>query len=154
MNTQGTGVLHYASAVEIDKQGILIVGRSGSGKSALAIDLISRGATLIADDQTVVIPGSPPRLSPPASIAGIIEVRGVGLLRLPSRSDAPAALIVDLDREAEERLPARKTADLLGCKVHWIPGKNLPYLTATVIMAVRGQFLDPETEVNTARNED
>ncbi|MEM6934199.1 MAG: hypothetical protein AAF526_11505, partial [Pseudomonadota bacterium] len=78
----------------------------------------------------------------------------VGLLRLPSRSDAPAALIVDLDREAEERLPARKTADLLGCEVHCIPGKNLPYLTATVIMAVKGQFLDPETEVNTARNED
>lgn len=95
----------HASAISVAGRAVLISGRSGQGKSDLALRLIDRGATLISDDYTVVrrIDG---RLvaTPPANIAGKIEVRGVGLLDLPYEADVPVGLLIDLDI-AVERLP-------------------------------------------------
>jgi serine kinase of HPr protein (carbohydrate metabolism regulator) len=95
----------HASAVSIAGRAVLIAGRSGQGKSDLALRLIDRGAALVSDDYTIVrrVDG---RLvaTPPANIAGKIEVRGVGLLDLVYDSDAPVGLIIDLDLPVE-RLP-------------------------------------------------
>ncbi|HET9428065.1 MAG TPA: HPr kinase/phosphatase C-terminal domain-containing protein [Allosphingosinicella sp.] len=95
----------HASAIAIGDRAVLIGGRSGQGKSDLALRLIDRGALLISDDYTFVrrVDG---RLlaSAPATILGKIEVRGLGLLELPTAQDLPVALFVDLDR-APERLP-------------------------------------------------
>jgi hypothetical protein len=99
----------HASCVAIGAgdagRAVLIVGRSGAGKSDLALRLIDRGATLVSDDYTVVqrVEG---RLiaSAPATIAGRIEVRGLGILRFPTRPEAPVALLVMLG-EAVPRLP-------------------------------------------------
>ncbi|MFN3945522.1 MAG: HPr kinase/phosphorylase [Allosphingosinicella sp.] len=95
----------HASCVAIGGRAVLLAGRSGSGKSDLAMRLIDRGAALVSDDYTLVrrVEG---RLlaSPPATIAGRIELRGIGLLTLPFTSDAPVALLIDLDR-MPERLP-------------------------------------------------
>lgn len=95
----------HASAVAIAGRAVLIAGRSGQGKSDLTLRLIDRGAALVSDDYTVVrrVDG---RLvaTPPANIAGKIEVRGVGLLELPHEADVPVGLIIDLD-VAVERLP-------------------------------------------------
>lgn len=94
----------HASAVAIDGRGVLILGASGSGKSSLALRLIDRGATLIADDQ-VELREHRGRVEAGAlaSIFGKLEVRGVGIVDCDAAT-APIALVIDLGRTAE-RLP-------------------------------------------------
>lgn len=95
----------HASAVAVAGRAVLIGGRSGQGKSDLALRLIDRGAALVSDDYTIVrrVAGRLLAAAPP-TIIGKIEVRGVGLVEMKSESDAPVALFVDLD-SAMERLP-------------------------------------------------
>lgn len=99
--------LVHATAVALEGQGLLLLGPSGSGKSDLALRLIGDGAFLISDDQVqIVIEDGRPLASPPAPIAGLIEARGVGLLRLPYRTRIPLLLAVELVPAAQvERLP-------------------------------------------------
>lgn len=99
-----TETLH-ATAVAIAGRGVLLSGRSGSGKSDLALRLIDRGHMLISDDRVQTLAkGGCLLLSPPAAIAGLMEVRGLGLIRMPFLSGVAAALFVILDEESE-RLP-------------------------------------------------
>lgn len=95
----------HTSCVAIGGRAVLIGGRSGRGKSDLALRLIDRGAALVADDYTFVrrVEGSL-LASPPEAIAGKLEVRGVGIVEFPPSREVPVVLFVDLDVEAE-RLP-------------------------------------------------
>jgi len=95
----------HASAVSIGGRAVLIGGRSGTGKSDLALRLIDRGALLISDDYCDVrrVEGAA-RASAPDTILGKIEMRGIGIVELPTAQDVPVALLVDLDH-APERLP-------------------------------------------------
>ena len=104
----------HASCVALDGAGLLITGRPGAGKSELALDLIALGATLVADDQVLLSAEGPSVLAaPPPAIAGLIEARGLGLLRLPWVADVPLRLVVDLDRAESARLPAPRALHLL-----------------------------------------
>lgn len=95
----------HASCVARDGRAILICGRSGSGKSDLALRLIDRGSILVSDDYTMVRRvGGRLLARPPVNIEGKIEVRGIGILPLDWTADVPVCLFVDLDR-ASERLP-------------------------------------------------
>lgn len=95
-----------AGAVAIGTRALLIEGPPGSGKSSLALALIERGAGLIGDD-AVTLTACEGQLiaSPPPNIAGLLEVRGVGLARLEVAPPAPVALILALGGAAPERLP-------------------------------------------------
>jgi len=89
---------------------VLLRGPSGSGKSDLALRLIDDGARLIADDQThLAKKGHALIASPPRVLAGMIEVRGLGIVKLPRgrlMAAAPLALLVDLVHAEEvERMP-------------------------------------------------
>ena len=113
MTTVSSETLH-ASCVAIDGRAVLIEGRSGSGKSDLALRLIDRGAQLVSDDYTVLIRERGRLLAqPPATIAGRIEVRGLGIVEMSYVEGVPVALIVALvdavERMPEER-PARRIA--------------------------------------------
>ncbi len=92
----------HATAVSIGGSGVLLLGRPGSGKSDLALRLIDRGAVLIADDRVHIAADG--TLHPAPSLAGLIEVRGVGILPMPHLSGMPAVLAIDLDG-APHRLP-------------------------------------------------
>ena len=95
----------HTSCVAIGGRAVLLGGRSGRGKSDLALRLIDRGAALVSDDYTFVRRvGGTLRASAPDTIAGKIEVRGVGILEFPAERDVPVALFVDLDLDAT-RLP-------------------------------------------------
>ena len=95
----------HASCVSIGGRAVLIAGRSGTGKSDLALRLIDRGARLVSDDYTIVRRVEGRLLArAPANIEGRIEVRGVGIVEMKSVRDVPVTLLVDLD-EAPERLP-------------------------------------------------
>ncbi|GAA4812901.1 HPr kinase/phosphatase C-terminal domain-containing protein [Sphingosinicella ginsenosidimutans] len=95
----------HASAVAIEGRAVLIAGRSGSGKSDLALRLIDRGAALVSDDYTFVRRADGRLLaSAPDTIAGRIELRGVGIVEMANLRDVPVALYVDLEL-APDRLP-------------------------------------------------
>lgn len=99
---------------------MLLRGPSGSGKSDLALRLIDNGATLVSDDYTdLSVREGVLTASAPETIAGLMEVRGVGIVRLSPKSEpakpVPVALLVDLvhDSETVERLPEPQTETLL-----------------------------------------
>ncbi len=95
----------HCSCVAIHGRAVLIGGRSGTGKSDLALRLIDRGAALVSDDYTHVRRVEGRALaSAPATIKGKIEMRGVGIIELDALDDVPVALLIDLD-EVPERLP-------------------------------------------------
>ena len=95
----------HASTVAKDGRAVLITGPSGSGKSDMTLRLIDRGFTLVSDDQTIVkLNGNRLIASAPPSIAGKLEIRGIGIVEMKTVSDVPVALIVELKSEIQ-RLP-------------------------------------------------
>jgi serine kinase of HPr protein (carbohydrate metabolism regulator) len=112
--------LVQATCVSIDEMAVLLRGPSGAGKSDLALRLIDEGAALIADDLVAVriegdravarLPGDAP-----AECRGRLEVRGIGILPVPSVAVATIRLVVDLaPGGAPERLPPPETASIGG----------------------------------------
>jgi len=111
----------HASCVAIDGRAVLIEGRSGSGKSDLALRLIDRGATLVSDDYTVLVRDRDRVLAqPPATIAGRIEVRGVGIVEMPHVERVPAALVVCLADQVERLPEASESRTIAGIAVPMI----------------------------------
>jgi serine kinase of HPr protein (carbohydrate metabolism regulator) len=96
----------HASCVSIAGRGLLIGGRSGAGKSDLALRLLDRGALLVSDDYTLLRrTASGLVASAPETIRGRIEVRGVGIVDWPGATDVTVALFLDLEAEVQ-RLPS------------------------------------------------
>lgn len=87
----------HASCIAVEGKGVLLAGPSGVGKSDLALRLMDAGAELVADDWTLVREeGDALMASAPPSIAGLIEVRHIGILRVPCRPNVRIALYIDL----------------------------------------------------------
>ncbi len=98
---------------------VLLRGASGCGKSDLALRLIDQGWRLVADDQTALAArGDALLASAPPAIAGLLEIRGLGILRFPNARDARVCLVADLlPAERVERLPEQEFCDLLGVRL-------------------------------------
>jgi serine kinase of HPr protein (carbohydrate metabolism regulator) len=111
-------MLRQATAVAIGKRALLIEGAPGSGKSSLALALIDRGAVLIGDDG-VTLTAREGRLlaAPPPNIAGLLEVRGVGLLPCLTARDVPVALVIRLDPAAPRFVETAEPTEIAGCRV-------------------------------------
>ena len=87
----------HASCIAIGGKAVLLLGPSGAGKSDLALRLIDEGAKLVADDRTdLVLTRGRWVASAPATIAGLIEVRGLGIITLPALKCAPLVLAARL----------------------------------------------------------
>ncbi|HEX2885422.1 HPr kinase/phosphatase C-terminal domain-containing protein [Vineibacter terrae] len=103
-------------------QAALLRGPSGAGKSDLALRLIETGGRLVADDRTdLMVEAGQLVARPPAALAGLVEARGIGVLRLPPEhllAAAPVMLAVDLVAPAEvERMPEPRVEAILGVPV-------------------------------------
>lgn len=95
----------HTSCVAIGQRAVLIEGRSGAGKSDLALRLIDRGAQLVSDDYTILQrSGQALVATAPATIAGKIEVRGLGIIDMPFVDRVPVALLILLVDDPE-RMP-------------------------------------------------
>lgn len=105
--------LLHASCVAIGGRALLIEGPSGSGKSDLALRLIDRGAKLVSDDQ-VMLRAEQGILyaSAPATIAGKMEVRGIGIVAMEHVENMPVALFIQLQADIE-RMPLEMTTRML-----------------------------------------
>ncbi len=91
----------HGSCVSRSGEAVLLVGAPGAGKSDLALRLLARGFDLVADDQVDLRDGY---VSPPDRLAGLLEVRGIGIVRLPHAAPAHLALVAELGPPGE-RLP-------------------------------------------------
>lgn len=110
-----TQFTHSATCVALNGCALLIEGPSGSGKSVLALTLIDRGAMLIGDDGvTLEKRGDLLIASPPPNIAGLLEVRNLGLLQFPVASDIRVALVLRIDPEAPRFIDAAERVELGG----------------------------------------
>jgi HPr kinase/phosphorylase len=136
-----------AGAVVIDGRALLIAGPPGAGKSSLALALIDRGAGLIGDDAvTLAADGDHLIASAPPHIAGLIEVRGIGLVRMAVALPAPVALLLELGGAAPERLPAalphRTLAGIAVPVLAFEPGTIAPAQRAEMALRLHGLMRD------------
>lgn len=125
-------ILH-GTCVAHGQSGLLIIGASGSGKSALALQLLAMGAALVADDR-VIINNIDETLvaSCPLPIKGLIEARGVGLLAALPQPNTLVKCVVDLDQIEPDRLPPHRSITILGVEVDLVFGKDSPNLAAAL----------------------
>ena len=132
-------VLH-ASCVALEGRAVLIFGASGSGKSGLALQLIALGAALVADDRTLVWREDDTLWADvPDRLRGLIEVREVGILRVPPVGPQPVALIVDMNTPETERLPPWHTQAISGLLIPVLRNSELPHFPAAIMTYLRGQ---------------
>lgn len=115
----------HATAVLIGSKAVLVRGPSGSGKSRLALALIAMGeaglihfARLVADDRVALsVHGDRLVAAAPASLAGLVERRGQGIVPQPAESCAVVGLIVDLDAADASRMPEPESTSTTLCGV-------------------------------------
>lgn len=132
------GLLHGTS-VCLDRAGILILGPSGSGKSALALELLAHGARLVSDDQTIVTPTQDGlTLNAPAAIKGRIEARGMGILRAEPVTDVPLQLVIDRGTDETDRLPPMRQVVLCGQPVPCLHNIAGSHFSAAIVQYIRG----------------
>ena len=130
---------YHATTVAIDGAAVMITGPSGSGKSALALELIGLGAQLVADDlsQIVVQDGAPYVIAPP-KMPGVIEARGVGLINVPHCPKARLQLVVDMGQIEMARLPASPAiTEVNGCAIECLFRVDAPYFAIAVVNLLR-----------------
>ncbi len=112
----------HATCVEIQGKAILITGKSGRGKSSLALQLIDRGALLVSDDQTLMTLKKGTLMAfPPPSLKGLMEVRGVGICSFPYQEKSPVKLHVDIgEKKTVERFPESTFREYFGIKIPYL----------------------------------
>ena len=136
-------MLLHASCVAIGGKAVLLAGAPGAGKSDLALRLIDGGAQLVADDQTLLQrEGNALIAAPPASIEGLLEVRHVGLVKMPFLASAPVVLYVELvtSDAVLERLPEGDPVFLLDRPVQRL---RLPAFIASTPAKIRAALAYP-----------
>ncbi len=108
----------HATCIVLNNRGILLTGPSGSGKSDLALRMIfEKGAFLVADDRTNICNGEGrPTASCPESIKGLLEVRGIGIIKCPAVDTADIYLVAEMVETASaiERLPSPESVIISG----------------------------------------
>ncbi|WP_273248392.1 HPr kinase/phosphorylase [Sediminimonas qiaohouensis] len=129
----------HASCVAVAGAAVLITGRSGAGKSGLALRLMAMGATLVSDDRTQLrTEGKDLLADVPAAIRGQIEARFVGILPARCAGPTPVRLLVDLDRVETERLPPDRSRVILGCTVPVLHNSTTDHFSAALMQYLKG----------------
>jgi serine kinase of HPr protein (carbohydrate metabolism regulator) len=141
--SDGTEASVHASAVKVGARAVLIRGPSGSGKSRLAFDLILSGrsgqlppAILVGDDRVYLdTAGGELLVRPAPPLAGLIEIRGLGIRRCDFAEQAVVGLVIDLAAADAARLPPPEALEtnILGILLPRIPiGSGFPPLPVVV----------------------
>jgi serine kinase of HPr protein (carbohydrate metabolism regulator) len=148
MMTASAATVH-GSAVLAGRCAILIRGASGSGKSRLALALLDAArsgllgfARLVADDR-VQLEASHGRVlaRPPSALAGLLELRGVGITHVAFEPVAVVGLVVDLDAFDAQRMPAaaERTTAVAGIALPRLPVAAGQDALPAVLAALRSE---------------
>ncbi|MBK0327706.1 HPr kinase/phosphatase C-terminal domain-containing protein [Rhodobacteraceae bacterium F11138] len=130
--------IRHASCVALNGRGCLILGASGSGKSSLALSLMALGAMLVSDDRvalhrtpSAVIASAPPQLG------GLVEARGVGLLRCEFLGQVAVDVVVDMNRAETARYPDQRCIDVLGLDLPLLYRVDAPHFAPALAQFLR-----------------
>ncbi|MEM9764397.1 MAG: serine kinase [Pseudomonadota bacterium] len=138
----------HASAVAFGERGLLILGPAGAGKTRLALELVALGAELVADDRVIVEAGDGHlRMRPAPALAGLVEIRGAGILRHPHRAEAPLWLAVDLGRVPAERMAGATQIGIAGSHVPCLAGRPPVHAAALLAMLRTGALPEPDLAI-------
>ena len=132
--------LIHASCVEFMGTGLLICGPSGSGKSDLCLRMIEAGAAFISDDQTV-LENKKGKLTArcPASIKGLLEIRGIGIVEMPFIDETEISLKLSLKSlDQIDRMPEKQTEFIEGIE---IPVFSINAFSASAIIKIKMMLL-------------
>lgn len=133
-----SGLIH-GSCVCVGNNAALILGRSGSGKSDLALQMLAYGAELVADDQTSLqLQGGQVSATSPSKIKGQIEARGVGILTVIPVTKAIVRCVIDLDTEENDRHPPIRNAELLNVTLPLLQRSVHCHFPAAIMLYLRG----------------
>jgi HPr kinase/phosphorylase len=158
--TDSTRATVHASAVRVGNRAVLIRGPSGSGKSHLAFDLVLAGragqippAVLVGDDRVHLdINQGQLVVRPARELAGLIEIRGLGIRRCDFAAEAVVGMVVDLEAADAERLPASAAlrTQIYGIELPRIPAgvgyPALPLVLAALTMAAISSSPQPSAD--------
>lgn len=144
----------HGTAVAAAGRALLILGPAGAGKSSLALEMMALGAGLIADDVVKVMrrDGALWACQPDGGAAeegaahrGVIEARGLGLIRVGAAAPAEIALVIDVASPEAERIPPRRVWRCCGGAAPLL--RRPPHLSAApLLVALRaGGLIDPST---------
>lgn len=122
----------HGTAIAYAGCGCLILGKSGSGKSALAAEAILHGAKLVGDDQLVLTHQSGMLMAGAAKqISGIMALSGLGLIRMVDIMPRHVLhLVVELDQACTERLPEQQKRDYGGISIPYLRIPAVPRVSA------------------------
>jgi len=139
-----TSGLHATAVAFADTRGVMLIGASGSGKSALALQLMALGARLVADDRCLLKRDGPNLVAhAPPALSGLIEARGVGLIRVAALAEAALVLVIDMDQVEQHRLPPPRSRSWLGIALpllHKVEGGHFP---AAIVHYIGSVTLEP-----------
>lgn len=135
----------HASCVAVRGAGLLIAGGSGAGKSALALQMMALGAQMVADDRVeLTVQGTRLIADAVPPLCGLIEARGIGLLRADAAGPVPLAYVVDLDQSEPARLPEPQNIRVLRQTVPLLRAATVPNLPAALIQLLKMGRVSPE----------
>lgn len=135
-------ILH-ATCVSVDGKGVLILGASGTGKSSLALQLLALGAQLVADDKTDITPDNDTVIATaPEATRGLIEARGIGLLRSTAAGPTPVRLVIDLNRVEPDRLPRPHTHQIAQITLPCLWGVSAAHFASSILLYLKEGIIE------------
>ncbi len=135
----------HATCVAMNGRALLIRGAAGRGKSALALQLMAFGAELVSDDRVLLRRQNEHLFArAPKAIAGLIEARGIGILKAKCAQETPVRAIVDLDRVEVDRLPAQVFEVILGISLPVLRRLDAAHFAPALIQYLKCGALDPD----------
>lgn len=135
----------HATCVALQNDGVLILGASGTGKSSLALHLLALGAVLISDDRTEITQQNGVAVARcPTSIQGLIEARGVGILKATFQTTAHVRLVVDLDQTERDRMPRQHWYEINGLKLPCLYKVEANHFPAAILQYLKAGRKEPE----------
>ena len=131
--TPDPDLILHGTTVAFGDRAVLIRGASGAGKSGLGLQLMALGAVLVSDDRTALrAEGGGLVARAPDAIAGMIEARGLGILRAEALKAARVVAVVDLDRVETRRLPPDRATDIAGVALPLLHKVESPHFPAAI----------------------
>ena len=128
----------HANCVAVGDAGLLVMGASGRGKSALSLQMMGFGAELVADDRVLLETRSATLWArAPDTTQNLIEARGIGILNVAPRADVAITTVVDLDRFEDARMPPARQITLLGCALPLLYAVQAPHFAASLLQLMK-----------------
>lgn len=138
VSDQSISRMQHATCIVAHGNAALIIGKSGSGKSSLALAMMGLGAKLVADDRVILhVDDTRIIATAPAAIHGLIEARGIGILTVEPAAPAPIRVVIDLDQVEPARMPPIRHTKVMGQSMPMLYKVDTPHFPAALMQYLK-----------------